>query len=109
MKNKPGFMFMGFAMMVISFAYLFAVTFMPVPDKNVQVMLLVVGYVSGILTCIVTYFFGASFAPKPIQKPDANENDKKDVGTVPSDIPAGTDGGDEADNAGNDDDDPSKG
>ena len=64
-ENKQGFMGMGFTMMIISFIYLFAITFIKIPTENNSIMLVVVGYISGILSCITTYFFGSSFLPNP--------------------------------------------
>lgn len=62
--NRNGLLlWFGFIVLVLCFAYLFGVTFLKVPPSNLNVELLILGFVSGLGTSVTGYFFSATWTP----------------------------------------------
>ena len=93
MKDKDRILvWIGFIMCFFVFLYFFAVTFLTVPKENDNIRNLILGYTSGIISCICGYWYGGSLAPKPI---DANKRTEETA--EQNDVDNSTSGDDEPD------------
>lgn len=63
-KTYPMFLYtrpiLAFTIVIFSFAFLFALVFIPIPKDNVDTVNLVAGFVLGVTATVVTYYFGTS-------------------------------------------------
>ncbi len=59
-KNFSVLTIMGTIMSIACFLYFFGITFMKVPTDNKEISSLILGYMGGIISSIVSFYFGSS-------------------------------------------------
>lgn len=63
---------------VCFFAYVFCITFLPIPEKNVHIVDIVLGFISGtLISTIYNYYFGSSNSSKNKDKTIQEMSDAK--------------------------------
>lgn len=59
-REKNVLIWLGVSVIVLTFIYFFSITFFLVPPKNERYGDLILGYVSGLVSAIVGYYWGGS-------------------------------------------------
>lgn len=62
-KNNNLLMYIGIGLSTATFIYFFSVTFFTVPAANKEISSLILGYISGVLSAVVSFWFGSSITP----------------------------------------------
>jgi|SRR5690606_13012333 len=80
-KNYPLFVYtrpvLAFLVVLLSFAFLFSLIFLPIPPGNISTVNLVVGFVLGVTGTVVTYYFGTSKDKSDKDQIEMNDPTKK--------------------------------
>ena len=63
MKDNKALILIGSILCIFVMAYMFAVTFWDIPTNNINTSHIIIGYMSGVITTIVGYWFGGSLKP----------------------------------------------
>ena len=76
-NSRPNSVFLqnfGGAMVLLTFAYIFLITWLPIPEKNQRFVDIILGWLIGsVVTTVVNFFFGSSIKKSDLRKQVADE------------------------------------
>lgn len=76
-NSRPNSVFLqnfGGMMVLLTFAYIFLITWLPIPEKNQRFVDIILGWLIGsVVTTVVNFFFGSSIKKSDLRKQVADE------------------------------------
>ena len=67
MESKEKLIWPGIVIILITFIFLFCIIFLTIPKDNIQMANIIIGFVSGVASCICNHYWGSAYnSTKPI-------------------------------------------